>query len=109
MYLDLRLKELRSAKGVTQKQVATGINCSTVTYGRYENGIRQPSMETLVRLAEYYNVSLDYIYGRGPMPESALSDDEFRLIQLLRQAPPAIRENFLAFASFSVQKREALE
>ena len=51
MSVKLRLKELRKSRRLTQAQVSAGINCSVPTYSRYESGARQPSLETLERLA----------------------------------------------------------
>ena len=56
-----RLKELRESKGVTQKQVADEIKCSTNNYARYERGDREPDISTLKSLSQYFEVSIDYI------------------------------------------------
>lgn len=61
----MRLKELRLAHDVSQKVIAEVLDCSTVVYNRYENGTRTPSMETLQRLANYYNVTVDYLIGNS--------------------------------------------
>ncbi|MBQ8310644.1 MAG: helix-turn-helix transcriptional regulator [Clostridia bacterium] len=57
----MRLKELRSKKGVTQEAVAVGIGCSANNYSRYERGEREPDIGTLKKLSKYYCVSIDYI------------------------------------------------
>ena len=59
----MRLKELRKEKGVTQKEVADYIYCNTITYSRYERGLREPNIQTLRRLAEYFQVTIDYLIG----------------------------------------------
>ena len=60
----MRLKELRAEKGATQKEVAEVICCSPLVYPRYERGVREPDIDTLCKLADYYNVSVDYILER---------------------------------------------
>lgn len=60
----MRLKELRKAKKLRQSDVAKVINCSQAVYSRYENGEREPSAETLKALADFHNVTVDYILGR---------------------------------------------
>ena len=60
----MRLKELRLANGVTQNAVASVIRCAKSTYPKYERGEREPSLEILLRLADYYHVTLDYLVGR---------------------------------------------
>ena len=64
-----RLKELRKSRGYTQisLQMQTGIEQALLS--KYENGERIPPTETLVRLAEFYNVSIDYILCRTNKPE----------------------------------------
>ena len=57
----MRLKELRTQKGVTQKKVADEIKCSTSTYAKYEREEREPDIETLKRLSKYFKATVDYI------------------------------------------------
>ncbi|MDT3325419.1 MAG: helix-turn-helix domain-containing protein [Bacillota bacterium] len=59
-----RLKELRKEKGLTQQKVADILNISQPNYRRWESGERRPSVETLVMLADYFDVSTDYLVGR---------------------------------------------
>ena len=59
-----RLKELRKEKGLTQQKVADSLNISQPNYRRWESGERSPSGETLIMLADYFNVSTDYLLSR---------------------------------------------
>ena len=59
----MRLKELRTQKGVTQKEVANAIVCSVNNYARYERGEHEPDIETLKRLSKYFEATVDYIIG----------------------------------------------
>ncbi|WP_341877629.1 helix-turn-helix transcriptional regulator [Defluviitalea saccharophila] len=61
----LRLKELRTEKNLTQKDIANLINLSPSTVGMYEQGRRDPDTETVKTLADYFNVSVDYLLGRS--------------------------------------------
>lgn len=56
-----RLKELRLQKGLTQQQVANAIGKTYQAYSYYENGKRDPDTETLKLLADFFNVSTDYL------------------------------------------------
>ncbi len=58
------LKELRLENNLTQEQIAKILKVSRVVYNRYENGKREISVEFLIILADYYQVTLDYIAGR---------------------------------------------
>ena len=56
-----RIRDLRNDRGLTQEDVAKILHISQNTYSQYENGVRQLPIETLVAIANIYNVSTDYI------------------------------------------------
>ena len=60
-----RLKELRSSRGLTQKQVAEAVNMAPMAYQKYEYGTREPAHKYLIALANYFEVPLDYLTGRS--------------------------------------------
>ena len=60
-----RLKELRSEKGVSQKVVADFLGITDKGYCFYELGQREPSISTLIKLCNYFDVSADYLIGRS--------------------------------------------
>lgn len=60
--LSKRIKELRVQSNLTQEQVSQIVNVSRPSYSSYENGIKPP-LEVLIKLSNYYNVSLDYLAG----------------------------------------------
>ena len=62
-----RLKELRKLKGLTQKQIAIHFEMTERNYQRLEAS-NSPSYENLIRFADYFNVSTDYILGRSDNP-----------------------------------------
>ena len=64
-----RLKICRSSMHVTQKQVAAAIETSEQNYQRYERGTQQPTLPVLCALADFFDVSLDYLVGRTDNPE----------------------------------------
>ncbi len=59
-----RLKSLRKEKGYTQAQVAIYCDITEKTYQNYELMTREPKIEILIRIADFYKVSLDYLVGR---------------------------------------------
>ena len=59
-----RLKEIRKKKKISQQRLAIDLNMNQNTISRYENMERQADYETLVRFADYFDVSLDYLLGR---------------------------------------------
>ncbi|MBQ9673203.1 MAG: helix-turn-helix transcriptional regulator [Ruminococcus sp.] len=65
-----RLRELREDNDLTQTQIANKFNVKQITISQYERGTRQVSLDILVKYAEYFNVSTDYILGltNNPTP-----------------------------------------
>ncbi len=59
----MRLRDLREDADLTQKQLAALLNIRQNTYSQYENGQRQLPIEALIRLAEIFKTSTDYILG----------------------------------------------
>lgn len=68
MTLPERLVEIRKSRNLTQKQLAAGVNISEVGLQNYENGRRKPAYDVLIALADFLNVSLDYLCGRSDDP-----------------------------------------
>lgn len=70
-----RLRRLRENAKKTQKEVAMFLGITRQGYGNYENGITEPDNVTLTKLADYFEVSIDYLVGRVRNTEQVLSDD----------------------------------
>lgn len=66
--LSAQFKKIRTEKGLTQKQVADGIGITEQAYQRYEYGKTVPSALVLISLADFFDVSLDYLVGRSDDP-----------------------------------------
>lgn len=62
--LGKRLRELRTENNYTQIQVASKLGVSREAYSYYENGKKQPSINSLTILADLYKTSIDYLVGR---------------------------------------------
>lgn len=63
--LNERLQELRQEKQLSQTELASNVGLSLRAYQYYERGERQPSADTLICLANFFDVSLDYLCGRS--------------------------------------------
>lgn len=86
----MRLLELRKECGFKRSKVARDLNINAGTLANYENEIRQAPYEWLLKFADYYGVSVDYLLGRGEreMPlkaVAALSADEAGLVADFRK------------------------
>ena len=60
----MRLKELRKQKGISQLKLAVDLNTNQNTISRYETGEREPGIAELIKIADYFNVSIDFLVGR---------------------------------------------
>lgn len=58
------LQELREDNDITRKDLATILNISVSTLGMYEQGRREPNIDMLIKIADYFNVPLDFLVGR---------------------------------------------
>lgn len=59
-----KLKELRKGEHLTQQQLAAALRISRVNYTRYETDANRPDYETLVAIADFYDISIDELFGR---------------------------------------------
>jgi transcriptional regulator with XRE-family HTH domain len=66
-----RLKQLREERGLLQRELAETLKLSRVTVTNYEKGKRFPEADLLVNLADYFNVSVDYLIGRSERGETS--------------------------------------
>ena len=64
-----RLRLLRAERSLTQRNVARGADIAERQYQTYESGARAPSCETLIALANFFNVSIDFLVGRTDKQE----------------------------------------
>lgn len=67
----MRLKEIRKAKGISQLKLAMELNTSQNTISRYETGEREPGLVELINIADYFDVSIDYLLERTDDPKIA--------------------------------------
>lgn len=59
------LKTLRASKNISQKQIANYLGIADRQYRRYENGEQRPTLPIAVKLADFFDVSLDFLSGRS--------------------------------------------
>lgn len=72
-----RLKKLRTAQGISQVEFAKRFDISTGTIGNWEVGNREPDFNTVQKIADYFDVSIDYLLGRSddPSPRQTKAKD----------------------------------
>ncbi len=81
-----RIRRLREDRNFRQEQVAIALRVNRKAISHYENNMREPSFETLIRMAELYHVSTDYLLGvdsKHMIDASGLSEKEYSLLSEL--------------------------
>lgn len=95
MIIEKRIKQLRSNQKISQQELGNILGVTKVSVSCYENGKRVPSLDTLIKIAKYFNTSLDYLVGREKKiynEESnkyvgAISEQDIELIYELKHYP----------------------
>lgn len=65
----MNLKKIRKEKGISQLKLAMDLNMSQNTISRYETGDREPGINELIKIADYFNISVDYLLERTQNPQ----------------------------------------
>lgn len=73
----MKLKEIRTKKGYTQKNIADYLQVSVNVYSRYELEKRQPGIDNLIKMADFFDVSVDYLLGMTDNPSRMIFTDGF--------------------------------
>lgn len=73
-----RLNELRKNKGLNQTELAKELNVAKQTVSNWENGNRNPDNDMLIKIANYFEVSLDYLLGRTENPDYSVISTNYK-------------------------------
>lgn len=80
-----RIRELRIAAGKSQAELADVIGVNKQAISQYERNVRFPRREILEALADYFNVSVDYLIGKTEVSPLLITPDEHRILELYRR------------------------
>ncbi|MBE7097399.1 helix-turn-helix domain-containing protein [Bacillus cereus] len=101
------IRNLRKQKGITQKELAQSLQLSESTIGMYERSERQPDYNTLIRIADYFKVSTDFLLGRDFEAEGTKNDSELdQWLNDIKLAPSQKREELKRFWKFISQEEK---
>lgn len=103
----IRLRELRKLQGFTLKNVADALNTSNQVISRYELGQTEPDFATLIRIADFFNVSVDYLLGhtdKRHLSGSSLTEKESRLLGAFKGLIPPMQDYVLEMVEKLVEK-----
>ena len=76
------LRMLRIEKGLTIMELALEMDVVPSTIQQYETGVNEPKIEMLIRLSDYFHVTIDFLVGRSPVREPINDEDEILASQL---------------------------
>ena len=110
----IRIKELRKEEGKTQKEVAEKLGVTSQCLGYYENGKSHPSPEMLMKIADYFLVSVDYLIGRSDdlgiisfrAEEETLTGDERKILHNYRKLDEEKKAGLAQYAEFLANKED---
>lgn len=94
----MKLRELRVLSNLTQAEVARRIGVTQSTYNYYEKEKTQPDFDILIKIADLYNVSLDYLLGRqfgNYVDKATLTENQKKLLEFSMAYDDDMNEDFL--------------
>ena len=103
----IRIKELRNEKKQTLKQMAEAFGTSNQVISRYELGQAEPDFETLIKIADYFNVSVDYLLGRTDKrftSDKTFTSEQLRLLNAFDALIPPMQEYILEMVEKLVEQ-----
>ena len=86
-----RLKSMREAEGLSQAKIASMIETTQASVNRYENGLTSPPLHVLLWYAEFFDVSMDYIFCRTEHPQGKLYKNNPKVIEAISKENKEIR------------------
>lgn len=98
-----RIRELRSYNSVTQSELAKFLNTKRSTISNWESRGNEPTADYIIKIADYFGVSADYLLGRENdegniiTVSPSLTDEEQRLVDYYRALPPELRAGVMSY------------
>ena len=75
-----RLKEIRKQRGITQRSVAQFLDITDQSYQKYEYGMREPNHATTIKLANFFDIPMDYLMGRSDNLNAVILTERVKLL-----------------------------
>ncbi len=105
--LSEKLKQLRAEHKLTQAQIANILNISRSTYNNYEQNVSEPNIETLIRLADHYHITVDSLLEHNVpylLDKSLLSASQRQLVDKISKLTPEQCGHVDAYIQGLIQK-----
>lgn len=104
MSFEKRLLSLRKNRSISQEELAKMLGTKGPAIGRYERDIAKPSLETILKLANILEVSLDYLLGKS---DDELSEQNLNRMLTIQKLPKDIQEKIFYFIDISIRDTQA--
>lgn len=108
----ISLKQLREDRGLSQSQLAKELGVSQSTVGNWESGAREPNFSTTQQIADFFNVSVDYLLGNTDEPrtlDQQLEGIDFALFGEVHELTDEEKQDVINFAKFIKSQRKNAE
>jgi transcriptional regulator with XRE-family HTH domain len=104
-----RLRKLREERGLLQRQLADILKLTQQTISLYESNQREPDAETLKKIADFFNTTIDYLLGRtdDPNPPEKTIDDE--IVKIMRELGPDITMHLYDLKGMTEEEKESFK
>lgn len=103
------IKQLRKGAGMKQSELAKILNVGQSTISGWENGTFEPDQKTLCKIAEIFNVSIDYLVGNSDTKKpltsedmSGLTDKQIKILQMMEKMTPEQQDEILRQAEYQL-------
>lgn len=100
----IRLKELRKKKELTQAELSKLLNCSLSKIAMLETSKREPVKEDLLRISEFFNVSVDYLLGKTLIENYTTTNEISKIIKSYESLPKEAQEHINSYIEFLVDR-----
>ena len=103
-----RLKELRKTRKINQQALSKHLNYGYTAVANYESGRNQPSLDTVKKIAQYFDVTVDYLIGASDYPRSEkdITDKEAELLKIFRRINDEERDALLKVVNLMFQENK---
>lgn len=101
-----QIKSLRKAKKITQKQLGDVLGVAESTISMYESGNRQPDVDTMRKIADYFNVTIDYLIGGENISSSDKDELDKKIIKIFDSLSENDQAQVLDYARYLLMREK---
>jgi len=108
-----RLRELRENNNLSQLEMANSISCSRKSLSNYELGMREPDFDMLIRICDFFNITIDFLLGRTDIPkrykEMDIDSKTEKLLYYFDKLPEQYKDDVIRYTKFNMLEAKEKE